>query len=139
MTDDQYEYNRRLIEEFRATRGTEGGPMNGRPLLLLTTTGARSGQQRTTPLMFIRDQDRLLVVASAAGALKHPDWYHNLVAHPDVGVEVGNETFAAEALVMEGAERQQQWDRIVEQYPFFTEHQTKTTRTIPLIELRRRS
>ncbi|TME01188.1 MAG: nitroreductase family deazaflavin-dependent oxidoreductase, partial [Chloroflexi bacterium] len=90
---DQNDYNRQLIEDFRANRGKNGGPFAGRPLLLLTTTGAKSGQRRTTPMMFIPDGDRLLVIASNVGAPAHPDWYRNLVAHPDVTVEVGAETF----------------------------------------------
>ena len=134
---DQNDYNRQLIEEFRATRSKRGGPLDGRPLLLLTTIGAKSGQRRTTPMMYISDGDRLLVIASNIGAPKHPDWYHNLVTHPDVTVEVGLDTFDATAVVMAGAERQRLWARIVELYPFFAEHQAKTTRQIPVIALER--
>ena len=112
--------------------------MKGRPLLLLTTTGAKSGQLRTKPMMFIPDGDRLLVIASNAGAAIHPDWYRNLVAHPEVTVEVGNETFKAIASVTEGPERQRLWSRVVELYPFFADHQAKTTRQIPVIVLERR-
>ena len=111
--------------------------MKGRPLLLLTTTGAKSGQLRTKPMMFIPDGDRLLVIASNAGAAIHPDWYRNLVAHPEVTVEVGNETFKAIATVTEGLERQRLWSRVVELYPFFADHQAKTSRQIPVIVLRR--
>ena len=135
---DQNDYNRQLIEDFRANRGKNGGPFAGRPLLLLTTTGAKSGQRRTTPMMFIPDGDRLLVIASNVGAPAHPDWYRNLVAHPDVTVEVGTETFDATAVVTQGAERDRLWTRIVELYPFFTGHQAKTTRQIPVIALSRR-
>ena len=135
----QNDYNHKLIEEFRANRGAGDGPFAGRPLLLLTTTGARSGQRRTTPLMYIPDGDRLLIVASNAGAPAHPDWYRNLVAYSDVAVELGAETFDARALVVEGAERQRLWARIVEQYPFFADHQAKITREIPVIALERRS
>src|ERR1700694_5331988 len=99
---DQNDYNRQLIEEFRANRGKSGGPFEGRPLLLLTTTGARSGQRRTTPMMYVPDGQRLLVIASNAGAPSHPAWYYNLVAHPQVSVEVGRETFDATATVTEG-------------------------------------
>jgi len=130
---DQNDYNNRLIEEFRADRSKFGG----RPLLLLTTTGARSGQRRTTPMMYVRDGDRLIVIASNVGAPTHPAWYHNLVAHPQVTVEVGNETFDATAIVTTGEERHQLWTRIVESYPFFSEHQAKTTRQIPVIILER--
>ncbi len=135
---DQKDYNRQLIEEFRANRGKAGGPFEGRPMLLLTTTGARSGQSHTTPMMYVSDGDRLLVIASNAGALIHPDWYHNLVAHSDVTVEVKNETYKATAIVTEGAERERLWASIIAQYPFFTDHQAKTTRQIPVIALERR-
>ena len=134
---DQNAYNRQLIEEFRAHRGKSGGPMEGRPLLLLTTTGAKSGQLRTTPVMYIPDGDHLLVIASNAGAATHPDWYRNLLSHPEVTVEVGNETFKAIAAVAEGSERQRLWTRVVELYPFFADHEAKTTRQIPVIVLRR--
>ncbi len=136
---DQNEYNRKLIEDFRASRGVSDDPFAGRPLLLLTTIGAKSGQRRTTPMMYVPDGDRLLVIASNAGALAHPDWYRNLLAHPEVTVEVGADTFDASAVVLEGAERQQLWDRIVASYPFFTEHQAKITRQIPVIALERKS
>ena len=134
---DRNEYNRRLIEEFRAERGKADGPMAGRPLLLLTTTGARTGQRRTTPMMYIPDGERLLVIASNAGAPTHPDWHYNLLAHPDVTVEVGAETYDATATIIEGAERQRLWAMVVERYPFFAEHQANVTRQIPVIALRR--
>jgi deazaflavin-dependent oxidoreductase (nitroreductase family) len=135
--NDQNAYDDRLIAEFRASRAAGDGAFAGRPLLLLTTTGARSGLARTRPMMYVRDADRLLVIASNAGAPAHPAWYYNLVAHPDVTVEVGAETFAATAVVLEAAERAQVWPRIVEQYPFFADHQAKTSRSIPLIALER--
>ena len=135
---DQKEYNRQLIEDFRANRHNPDGPFKSRPLLLLTTTGARSGQPHTAPMMYIPDGDRLLVIASNVGAPVHPDWYHNLVAHPEVTVEVGAETYDAIAVVTEGEERQRLWTRIVESRPFFAEHQAKTTRQIPVIALSRR-
>ena len=135
---DQNTYNRQLIEEFRAHRGKSGGPMEGRPLLLLTTTGAKSGQLHTTPMMYIPDGDRLLVIASNAGAPIHPDWYRNLVAYPEVTIEVGNEIFEAIAIIAEGTERQRLWTRVVELYPFFADHQAKVTRQIPVIVLERR-
>ncbi|MEO8970645.1 MAG: nitroreductase family deazaflavin-dependent oxidoreductase [Ktedonobacteraceae bacterium] len=135
---DQKDYNRQLIEEFRANRGKSDGPFAGRPMLLLTTTGARSGQSRTTPMMHVHVGNLLLVIASNVGAPTHPDWYRNLVAHPEVTVEVGNETYTATAIVTEGAEREQLWNSIIEKYPFFTDHQAKTTRQIPVIALERR-
>ena len=136
MTDYK-DYNHQLIEEFRADRSKFEGP-GSRPLLLLTTIGAKSGKRRTTPMMYIPDGDRLLVIASNIGAPKHTDWYHNLVAHPEVTVEVGTKTYDATAIVTQGAERQQLWTRIVAQYPFFADHQAKTTRQIPIIALIRR-
>lgn len=138
MEHNQNDYNQRLIEEFRADRSNNGGAFKGRPLLLLTTTGARSGQRRATPMMYVQDGDRLLVVASNAGAPRHPAWYYNLVAHPRVTVEVGKETYDAIATETEGAERQQLWNSIAEQYPFFADHQAKVTRQIPVIALERR-
>ncbi len=135
---DQNDYNLQLIEEFRANRNKAGGSFEGRPLLLLTTTGAKSGERRTTPMMYVPDGDRLLVIASNIGAPRHPDWYHNLVAHPEVTIEVGTETFDAIAVVTEGEEWHRLWTRIVELYPFFAEHQAKTTRPIPVIALSRR-
>jgi deazaflavin-dependent oxidoreductase (nitroreductase family) len=87
--------------------------------------------------MYIPDGDRLLVVASNAGAPRDPDWYRNLVAHPHVTVEVGAETYDARAVVLEGAEREQLWTRITAQYPFFAEHQAKVTRQIPVVALER--
>ncbi|HZU66631.1 MAG TPA: nitroreductase family deazaflavin-dependent oxidoreductase [Ktedonobacteraceae bacterium] len=135
---DQKDYNRQLVEDFRANRGNPDSPFKNRPLLLLTATGARSGQPRTTPMMYVPDGDRLLVIASNAGAPKHPDWYYNLVAHPEVTVEVGSETYDATASVVEGEERQRVWNRIVESYPFFADHQAKVTRQIPVVALIRR-
>jgi deazaflavin-dependent oxidoreductase (nitroreductase family) len=136
---DHNAHNHRIIEELRASRGKSDNPFVNRRLLLLTTTGAKSGQPRTKPMLYIPDGDRLLVIASNAGAPTHPDWYRNLLAHPQVTVEVGNETFAATATVAEGEERQQLWEKIVALYPFFTEHQAKVSREIPVIVLERRA
>lgn len=133
---DMKDYNRHLIEEFRANGGKVSGQWST-PLLLLTTTGAKSGQRRTTPMGYIPEGDRLIVIASNLGALAHPDWYHNIVAHPEVTVEAGAETFDTIAKVTSGEEREQLWARAVELYPFFVEHQAKTTRQIPIIALPR--
>jgi deazaflavin-dependent oxidoreductase (nitroreductase family) len=134
---DQLEFNRKLIEEFRATRGTPDGPYAKRPIVVLTTTGAKTGQPRTTPVMYVRDGERVLVVASNAGAPSHPAWFRNLAAHPQVTVEIGAETYPAQAVVLEGADRQQLWEKITSQYPFFSEHQAKIERQIPVVELKR--
>ena len=135
--EDRGAINRKMIEDFRADRGKPGGPLGGRPLLLLTTTGAKSGKQRTTPLMAVTIDDRPIVIASNIGAPKHPDWYRNLVAHPQVTVEVGNETFNATAIVAEGEEHAHLWAKIVAKHPFFAEHQEKTARQIPVVILER--
>lgn len=134
---DQRSYNRQLVEEFRASRNAQGGPMDGRPLLLLTTVGAKSGERHTTPMMAIRDSGHLVVVASNAGAPNHPNWYRNLVVNPIVTVEIGAETFDAVARVMKGADRQHLWNNITERFPFFAEHQAKISREIPLVVLER--
>jgi deazaflavin-dependent oxidoreductase (nitroreductase family) len=129
------EINRRVIEQFRA-----GGPVDGMTrdrLVLLTTTGARTGQRRTTPMMFHRDGGRLLVIASNAGAPRDPDWYRNLVAHPRVTVEVGEETYDAQAEPLSGAERDQAWAMLKETYPFFAEHEVTAGREIPVVALTR--
>jgi deazaflavin-dependent oxidoreductase (nitroreductase family) len=131
MPQDVKSANRELIERFRA----EGGAPEGRPLLLLTTTGARSGRPYTTPMMRIDDGERLLVVASNAGAPKHPDWYRNLVAHPEVTVEITGDTYQAEAVPLRGEERDRVFAAICERYPFFADHQAKVTRQIPVVAL----
>jgi len=133
------DYNRRLIEEFRAHGGKVGGMWEGTPLLLLTTTGARSGERRTTPMGYLPDGDRLIVWASNGGSPTHPGWYHNLVAHPHVTVEVGTETFDAIAVVTAGAERDRLWTQGVAVYPQLAEAQAKTARQIPVIALSRQA
>ena len=96
------DWNRQIIEEFRSNGGKVGGSFAGAPLLLLTTTGARSGIARTTPVMYLPDGERLIIFASKAGASTNPDWYHNLVAHPEATVEVGSETFKVTAVEVKG-------------------------------------
>jgi deazaflavin-dependent oxidoreductase (nitroreductase family) len=132
---DIKEINRQVIEQFRA--GGEITGMHRDRLLLLSTTGARSGLRRTTPMMFDRDGDRVLVMASNAGATKTPDWYRNLVADPHVTVEVGTETYEAVAVVPEGAERARLWTMVTDHYPFFLDHQAKAGREIPVVVLER--
>jgi deazaflavin-dependent oxidoreductase (nitroreductase family) len=131
------DWNRAIIEEFRANGGKVGGQFAGAPLLLLTTTGARSGQRRTNPMMYLADGDRLAVFASKSGAPTNPDWYHNLVANPTVTVEVGTETFDARATVLTGAERDRLYARQAGLYPGFAEYQEKTSRIIPVVALER--
>jgi deazaflavin-dependent oxidoreductase (nitroreductase family) len=135
---DQIEYNRSVIEEFRASGGKPGGRLEHMPILLLTTIGAKSGQPRVAPLGYLTDGDRLLIFASDLGAQRHPAWYHNLVAHPEVTVEVGGETFQAIASIAEGAEREQLWAKALLSFPFIDDHQAQTTRQIPVILLTRK-
>ena len=132
------DYNRQVIEEFRANGGKVGGVWEGTPLLLLTTTGAKSGERRITPMGYIPDGDCLIVTAYNGGAPTRPDWYNNLVAHSEVTVEVGTETFDAIAVVTEDSERDRLWTKEVEWYPHLAEYQAKTTRQIPVIALSRR-
>ena len=135
---DRNDWNRKIIEEFRANGGTVGGPFEGAPLLLLTTMGAKSGQRRTTPLVYMPDGERMIIFASKAGAPTNPDWYHNLIAHPQVTVEVGTETFDVTAVVATGEERDRLYALQAKRNPGFAEYQEKTTRLIPVIALERR-
>jgi deazaflavin-dependent oxidoreductase (nitroreductase family) len=135
---DRNDYNRQVIEEFRANGGKVSGEWEHTPLLLLTTTGAKSGARRITPMGYLPDGDRLIVLASNGGAPARPDWYHNLLAHPEVTVEVGTETFDAIAVVTDDSERNRLWTKAVELYPHLAEYQAKTTHQIPVIALSRR-
>ena len=132
-------FNEDLIAHFRNNRGTiTEGPFTGRDLLLLTTTGKRTGQPRTHPLVYTKDGDRLLVIASKGGAPTHPAWYHNLRAHPLVTVEVGAETYTATAIpVTGGAERRRLYDQHAAINPGFKDYEKKTTRVIPAVLLER--
>lgn len=129
------ERNRAVIEEFRASGGRVGGSWEGRPLLLLTTVGAKTARQHTTPLMFHREDGRVFVFASKGGAPTSPEWYHNLRAHPAVTVEVGGERFEARAAILEGAERDRVYAAQSSNFPQFAEYQERTTRAIPVVEL----
>jgi deazaflavin-dependent oxidoreductase (nitroreductase family) len=131
------DYNRAIIEEFRANGGRVGGSWEGRDLLLLTTKGRKSGREHTTPMVYTRDGDRLLVYASKAGAPKHPDWFLNLVADPEVVVEVGEERYSARATPLEGEERDRAYSAQAARLPVFAEYQEKTDRVIPVVALTR--
>jgi deazaflavin-dependent oxidoreductase (nitroreductase family) len=133
LPSDMREHNRQLIEQFRAN----GRRLGDRHLLLLTTTGRRTGLPRTTPMMYVLDGDTLLVIASNAGAPRHPNWYRNLCADPHVTVEVGGEEYEAVARPVTGAERTRRWQSVTRQHPFFTEHQSKVRREIPVVALER--
>jgi deazaflavin-dependent oxidoreductase (nitroreductase family) len=129
------EVNKRVIDQFRAGHEIEG--MHRDRLVLLTTTGARTRQPHTIPVMFQQVGDRLLVIASNAGAPKAPDWYHNLVAEPRVIVEVGQDSYQAEATVLTGTEREERWAALTAAFPFFADHERQAGRTIPIVALAR--
>jgi len=131
------DFNRSLIEEFRALDGNVKGPFEGAPLLLLTTTGAKTGNEHTTPLVYMPDGNRLLVFGSKAGAPTHPAWYHNLVANPKVTVELPGERFEARAVIVEGEERDRLFELQKAVMPGFADYESKTTRKIPVIALER--
>jgi deazaflavin-dependent oxidoreductase (nitroreductase family) len=131
------DYNQQVISEFRANKGKVGGQLANMPVLLLTMTGAKSGRTITKPLVYTTDGDRLVIIASFAGAPKSPAWYNNLVANPVATVEVGSERFQVRAVVTAGDERQRLFDRQAEKMPIFTEYQKKTTRQIPVLVLTR--
>lgn len=130
-------FNQAIIEEFHANEGKVGGPFAGAPLLLLTTTGAKSGRRHTTPVMYLQEGDRRYIFASKAGAPSNPAWYHNLLAHPTATIEVGAESFDVDASVVTGAERDRIYREQATRYPGFAEYEAKTTRTIPVVALER--
>jgi len=129
------DFNRKVIEEFRANEGKVGGPFEGAPVLLLTSTGAKSGQQRTTPVVYQEDGERMVIFASKAGAPENPAWYHNLVANPTATVEVGGDTLEVQAVVLDGDERERVFQKQKELMPQFAEYEQKTTRQIPVVAL----
>jgi deazaflavin-dependent oxidoreductase (nitroreductase family) len=129
------DWNTTIIEEFRANGGKVGGQFDGAPLLLLHTTGARTGQERVNPMMYRKVGDDYAVFASKAGAPTNPDWYHNLVANPKVTAEIGTQTVPLTARVATGAERDQIWSQQKAEYPGFADYETKTTRAIPVVIL----
>jgi len=131
------EFNRKVISEFRANQGKVGGEMAGVPLLLLTTTGAKTGRTLIKPLAYTRDGDRIVIIASFAGNPHNPPWFHNIVANPTVTIELGAEKFRVKATVTTGAERQRLFDAQAKQLPVFADYQKKTTRQIPVLSLTR--
>lgn len=128
-------FQQSVIDEFRANAGKVGGPFAGSDLLLLTTTGARTGHPHTTPLGHVRDGDRLLVVGSNLGAPHHPDWYHNLLAHPTVQVELGDGEFQTVAVPAEGPRRDELFARVAAEAPGYAEYQAATDRALPVVVL----
>jgi deazaflavin-dependent oxidoreductase (nitroreductase family) len=134
---DMKEFNQRVITDFRANGGKVGGQMENIPLLLVTMTGAKSGRPITLPLAYSTDGNRIVVIASYAGAPNNPSWYHNLVAHPVVTVERGGEKYQARATVTAGAERDRLFKQQADLLPIFNDYQKKTTRRIPVFVLDR--
>jgi deazaflavin-dependent oxidoreductase (nitroreductase family) len=132
------DWNDKIIAEFRANDGQVGGNFEGFPLLLLHSTGAKSGAERVNPVAFQALADGWAVFASKAGADTNPDWYHNLLAHPDATIEVGTETVPVRARVLAGAERSEVWEEQKRRAPGFAEYEQGTSREIPVIELTRR-
>ncbi|MCB8945616.1 MAG: nitroreductase family deazaflavin-dependent oxidoreductase [Ardenticatenaceae bacterium] len=129
------DWNKKIIEEFRANEGKVGGQFANTTLLLLHTMGAKSGQSRINPVAYTKDNGRYVIIASKGGAPTNPDWYYNLVANPEVEVEVGTEQFTAKAAVVPEPERTRLYNQMAAQYTGFAEYEQKTTRAIPVITL----
>jgi deazaflavin-dependent oxidoreductase (nitroreductase family) len=129
--------NQKVIEEFRANAGKVGGYFEGAPMILVHHVGARTGTERVSPLVYLPDGDEMVIGATKGGAPTNPDWYHNLKAHPRITVEVGTDTFTAEATEATGADRDELWRRLVEMRPGFGEYEKKTDRVFPMFRLRR--
>jgi deazaflavin-dependent oxidoreductase (nitroreductase family) len=137
-TSDEFKtWNQYIIDEFRSNKGNVGGMFEGAKLLILTSTGAKSGQPNEAALGYTMDGGRFVVIASKGGAPTNPGWYHNVLANPEVTVELGGETFPARAIVAQGAERQRLFDQMVAQVPQFGEYQKNTTRQLPVVVLER--
>jgi deazaflavin-dependent oxidoreductase (nitroreductase family) len=129
------DWNAKIIAEVRANEGKVGGPFTGAPVLLLHTTGAKTGQERVNPMMYRRVGDNYAVFASKAGAPTNPDWYHNLVANPAVRAEIGTQTLDLTARVADSAEREPIWAAQKADYPGFADYEKKTSRQIPVVIL----
>lgn len=129
--------NLKVIEEFRANGGKVGPPFEGSPLLLLGTIGAKTGAERTNPLVYVEDEGRIIIVASFAGADASPPWFHNLKANPEVTVEIGTEKYQARASIVDEPDRTRLYQKMEAAMPIFTEYQSKTTRVIPVVALER--
>ena len=132
---DHSDWNSKIIEEFRANGGKVGGQFEGAPLLLLHTKGAKSGQERVNPVMYLEDGDRVVIFASKAGAPTNPDWYHNLLTNPHVTVEIGDETFETVATIAQGDARRRLFEEQKRRYPGFADYEKATTREIPVVIL----
>ncbi|NTY58848.1 nitroreductase family deazaflavin-dependent oxidoreductase [Mycolicibacterium sphagni] len=131
------DFNKSIVDEFRANAGVVGGPFEGRPLLLLHTTGAKSGQPRLAPLAYFTVEGKLIIIGSKAGADTNPDWVHNLRANPQAHIEIGTDAYDVTAREMSLEERDEAYPKVVAVAPGFGEYQAKTSRVIPLFELTR--
>jgi deazaflavin-dependent oxidoreductase (nitroreductase family) len=136
-TSEMNDWNQQIIAEFRANAGKVGGPFEGAPMVLVQHKGARTGTERTTPLMYLPDGDDIVIFASKAGAPDNPDWYHNLLANPETTAELGTETVAVRARVAQGDERDDLWTRQKQAYPQFQGYEDATDRVIPVVVLER--
>jgi deazaflavin-dependent oxidoreductase (nitroreductase family) len=136
---DPNAWNNAIIEEFRANAGKVGGVFEGKPVLILHHTGAKTGEARLNPLMYQSTDGGIAIFASKGGAPRNPDWFHNLVANPLASVEVGTEIYPVRARVAEGEERDRIFTRQKEAFPQFADYEKSTTRTIPVIVLERLS
>ncbi|MFT4040710.1 MAG: nitroreductase/quinone reductase family protein [Thermomicrobiales bacterium] len=137
LMEDRKAFNQQVIDTFRANAGDTSELLPGMPVILLTTTGAKSGKPRTAPIAFIQDGGHYVIVASKGGSPTHPDWFHNLVANPTVTVETGTETYQAHAEIVEGPERARLYEAASEVYPQFRGYTAQTERVIPIIVLAR--
>lgn len=135
MSNQPNNWNKAIIDEFRANAGKVGGNFANMTLLLLHSTGAKSGKERINPVAYVRDGDRLAIIASKGGAPTNPDWYFNLIAHPLITVEVGTDTFQARAEPAKEPERSRLYQKMVQMAPRFAEYEKKTTRKIPVFVL----
>ena len=136
MTERQ-QFNQKIIEEFRANGGKVGKPFEGMPMILVTMKGAKSGKAYTMPLVYSKDGDRFVIIASMAGAPNNPDWYHNIKANPEVTLEIGTERFQAKATITSGEERERLFNAQAAIMPIFNDYRKKTSREIPVIALER--
>ena len=137
MSDtDFHAFNQGIVEEFRANHGVVGGPFEGAPMILITHKGAKTGVERTSPLVYTQDGEDVVIIASMGGAPKHPAWFHNIKANPQVTVEIADDKYTANAEILtEGPERQRLYDQQAALMPNFAEYQEKTTRVIPVVVL----
>ena len=135
---DWTDFDKSTIAEFRSNHGKVGGPFKGAPLLIMRTKGAKTGKSHVKPVMYLKDGERYVVFASKGGAPHNPDWYHNLKAHPDIQIEVGDDIIDVRAVEMLGTEHDRLYKVQSTRYPQFAEYQKKTKRIIPVMALTRR-